>query len=65
MARDIDKPEYPLPIDPVSGCAWWRFNMAYCLLKSGYREWQSQKSMSEIIPVLRWMLHGPIPEKVA
>ena len=63
--RDIDTPGgYPLPCDPVTGMGWWRFNLAACFQIKHWREWQAQKRMDEIIPVLRWFVYGSIPEKL-
>lgn len=58
--RDIDVIGYPLPIDPVTGMAWWRFNLAFCGLSSVWSAWQADRRMDDLIPVLRWLLHGSI-----
>lgn len=63
MLRDIDKPEYPLPCDPISGWAWWRFNLYAIYALPGYPNWQAPRRMSEIVPVLRWLVHGAVPSK--
>lgn len=44
-----------LPIDPVSGLPWYLINWALIFRLDGWREFQSQKSMRELIPVMRWM----------
>ena len=59
---DIDRPGYPLPCDPVTGVGWWRWNVFFIMRLAGYGDWQSSRRMSEIIPVLRWLLHGSYRE---
>lgn len=61
--RDDRREGYPLPCDPVSGTGWWRFNMLLCLSLEGYAAWQAQKLMAELIPTIRWLIYGPIPER--
>lgn len=58
--RDDQRPEYPLPCDPVTGMGWWRFNLLLCGFLPGYSLWQKNKRMDEIIPTLRWLIHGAI-----
>lgn len=51
------KPDgYPLPWCHELGVAYWRANYVWCWRSSAWAEWQSTKSMAQIIPVLRWVL---------
>jgi hypothetical protein len=58
MMRDIDKPDYPLPCDPETGTAWWRFNMILCLYSQEWVRFQKDRSMRDLVPVINWLLHG-------
>lgn len=63
--RDIDQPGYPLPCDPITGLAWWRISLAFCWFVPGWRDFKKTRSTDELIPVLRWLRHGAIPEREA
>jgi hypothetical protein len=49
----MPKPEgYPLPwCDALDG-AYWQVNMHLVMEKPGWREWQAQRPMHEIIPAI-------------
>jgi hypothetical protein len=60
MSRDAVIQGYPLPIDPISGLGWWRFNLCLCFFSTEWSAWQSSRRIDDIIPVLRWIIHGSV-----
>jgi len=51
-------PDYPLPIDPISGIPWWKINIAFIFTLPGWHDFQSHKSMDTLIPILNWLHNG-------
>ncbi len=48
---------YPLPVDPVTGFAWWEINLStISMFGESWQKYQKGKSMEELIPILRWLI---------
>jgi len=54
--RDIDRLGYPLPCEPITGCAYWRLNLILVCTIPHWGEWQKGRAMAEIIPEIRRMI---------
>lgn len=51
------KPEkYPLPWCDKTDEPYWKINWSLCDYRRGWRDWQAEKKMAEIIPVIDWLL---------
>ncbi|MCT8002972.1 hypothetical protein NZL82_13915 [Sphingomonas sanguinis] len=55
------KPEgYPLPWCDEVDAPYWHLNLLFCSNRDWAR-WQRDRSVGEVIPVLRWVLNLPAP----
>lgn len=50
--------DYPLPVDQISGRAWWEINKLAIHTVENWRAFQSGKTMQQLIPVLRWLAYS-------
>lgn len=50
--RPIYPSDYPLPIEPISGVAYWQLNIMLCREVPGWMSFQAEKPMTEVIPVI-------------
>lgn len=58
---ESEKIGFPHAVDPVTGAPWWHWNVVLVLQMPHYAKLQHNKRMDELIPIIRWVVHGAVP----